>query len=142
MRPLALIPMLALCAACNFSTASAGTLPPTTLPASVTVDDQIGISVELAYQAAALAERTAVKAGMVDPVLAAKLQNADNEAYAAVCYTRSAYNLANGENPVNRKDQCPSYTKRGKLVGYAQAGQRAIETILVLVSLTQQASAQ
>lgn len=129
MRPLALLGALALSLS---GCATASTLP-TQLPGSVTVDDKIGSSVELAYQAAALAERTAVAAGFVTPSQATRLMALDNKAYTYVCYTRTAYDLANGKSPSARHDTCPVATKSGTIPAYADAARAALTIIQEIV---------
>jgi hypothetical protein len=109
----------------------------TQLPGSVTVDDKIGASVEIAYQAAALAERTAVQAGLVNPAQARRLITLDNQAYTYVCYTRTAYDLANGRSPAVRKDTCPLATKSGTIPAYADAARAALTILKEIVGSLQ-----
>lgn len=106
------------------------------LPSTTTIDDQVGISVEIAYQAAALAEETAIRAGFVSPGEAGKLLVLDNQAYDAVCYTRTAYNIANGFDPMKRVDGCRPETKSNKYTSYAQAAAAALDVIRDLVQGT------
>src|SRR4051812_15609051 len=99
-----IIPAIALClclSGCATAATPLGTFP-TQLPENFIQDDQLGISVELAYQAASLAERTAIKAGFVTPARARALIALDNQAYLGVCAYRTAYDVANGRSPVAR----------------------------------------
>lgn len=73
--------------------------PVTTLAADKTVlDEQVAISVELAYQAAVLGVSTVTKAGMVKGALAEKLLDADRVAYQAVLAVRAAYDTGNARS--------------------------------------------
>lgn len=89
---LALCAGLALCA-CNLP----GGVPPA--PASVAdqtkVDEQAALSVELAYQSAVLAVRTANRAGLLSPADRARAAELDTRAYAAVQAVRAAYEAGN-----------------------------------------------
>jgi hypothetical protein len=105
------------------------------LAPSVIVDDQAGIAVETAYQAATLAVRTAVKAGFVSPSQARTLLAYDTRAYREVCKTRTAYDVVNGKDPAARKDGCPADTKTGAILGYASAASLALGTIRDLVTV-------
>jgi hypothetical protein len=133
MRPLALIAAIALClpsASCAQFPSSVGSIGQNTK-----VDEQVGISVELAYQAASLAERTAVKARLVTPSEAAQLLPLDQQAYRAVCFTRTAYDAANGRDPEKRQDGCPMDTKMGagSYTAAADAALAAIRTLTLTV---------
>lgn len=123
-------------ALCSCATPSAAQFP-TQLPGSVTVDDKIGSSVEIAYQAAALAERTALKAGFVSPAQASRLLLLDNQAYKYVCYTRTAYDLANGKSPSARADACPAATKSGTIPSYADAARSALTILKEIIGSLQ-----
>jgi hypothetical protein len=136
--PYILLTAMAAASLCSCATAARADFPPTQLPPSVTVDDKLGIAVETAYQAAALAERTAVKAGFVSPDQARQLIALDNQAYTYVCYTRTAYDLANGRSPYARKDGCPLATKAGVIPTYVDAA-RTVITILRQMLGTMQA---
>jgi hypothetical protein len=119
-----------------------GAFPPTQLPSSVLVDDKAGIAVETAYQAAALAERTAVRAGFVNPSQARTLIELDNRAYTYVCYTRTAYDLANGRDPYARHfDKCPKATKAGHIPTYVDAARAALTVIQQMVGVLKSARA-
>lgn len=124
-------------ASCSSASAfpSPGNIP-TTLPHTTLADDKIGIAVETAYQAASLAERTAVKAGFVSPAQARTLINLDNQAYEAVCLTRTAYDVANGQDPSARQDGCSAASKANRYVGYVEAARMAVEMLKSLVSTT------
>ena len=62
------------------------------------LDEQVAISVELAYQAAVLTVSTATKAGLVKGALAEKLLDADRKAYQAVLAVRAAYDTGNARS--------------------------------------------
>ena len=62
------------------------------------LDEQVAISVELAYQAAVLTVSTATKAGLVKGALAEKLLDADRAAYQAVLAVRAAYDTGNARS--------------------------------------------
>lgn len=138
MRSLILAAALCLTAGCATPAASVQSFP-TQLPENFIQDDQLGISVELAYQAASLAERTAIKAGFVHGARAVSLIKLDNQAYLGVCAYRTAYDVANGRNPAGRQDGCPSSTKVNRYVSYADAARQAISLIQGLVTSTKQA---
>lgn len=137
MKKLFLVPvllaLLASSSACATLPQSVGDVP-TVLSGSTTIDDKLGVAVETAYQGASLAERTAIKAGFVTPSNAAKLVVLDNQAYTYVCYTRTAYDIANGRSPGARQDGCATSTKTGSIPSYADAARSAIDTIKALLA--------
>jgi hypothetical protein len=73
-----------------------------TSPAAVadrtTLDERAGLSVELAYQAANLAIRTANRAGLLTPAAKAKARTLDDTAFAAVGKARAAYDAGNASS--------------------------------------------
>lgn len=62
------------------------------------LDEQVAISVELAYQATVLSVSIATKAGLVKGALAEKLLDADRVAYQAVLAVRAAYDTGNARS--------------------------------------------
>jgi hypothetical protein len=76
---------------------SPGALPtPVAVADRTKVDEQAGITVTLAYTAAARAAALAIDAGLVkDPAKVARIGQLDNQAYAAVQAVRTAYSAAN-----------------------------------------------
>lgn len=96
MKPLFLLPLFAIAACAPMST---GSLPP---PSEITehtvLDEKAGLSVELAYQAANLAARTANRAGVLSPSTKARLADLDTAAYNAVLNARMAYDLGNSQS--------------------------------------------
>ena len=82
------------------------------------LDEQVAISVELAYQAAVLTVSTATKAGFVKGALAEKLLDADRVAYQAVLAVRAAYDTGNAR----------SYADA------AQSAQTAIRGVIALIA--------
>lgn len=78
--------------------------PPVTPPAPATiadrtrVDEQAALSVELAYQAANLAIRTANSAGALSDANKLRAADLDNRAYKAVLAVRAAYDAGNATN--------------------------------------------
>jgi hypothetical protein len=90
---LALAGALAL-AGCNLASLSVPTSP-AALADRTTLDERAGLSVELAYQAANLAIRTANRAGLLAPSAKAKARALDDTAFAAVGKARAAYDAGN-----------------------------------------------
>lgn len=85
-------------ASCGLASAALGppeNLVPAAAADQTVLDEQVAISVELAYQAAVLTVSTATKAGLVKGATAEKLLAADNKAYQAVLAVRAAYDTGN-----------------------------------------------
>lgn len=85
-------------ASCGLASAALGppdNLVPAAAADKTVLDEQVAISVELAYQAAVLTVSTATKAGLVKGATAEKLLAADNKAYQAVLAVRAAYDTGN-----------------------------------------------
>lgn len=73
-----------------------------TLPASPAVvadrtvlDEQAGLAIELAYEAAGTAVLTANRAGLIPATLKPRIAAADRKAFAAVQAVRAAYDAGN-----------------------------------------------
>lgn len=92
----------ALClAGCGIASAALGppeNLVPAAAADKTVLDEQVAISVELAYQAAVLTVSTATKAGLVKGATAEKLLAADKKAYQAVLAVRAAYDTGNARS--------------------------------------------
>lgn len=69
--------------------------PPATIADQTILDEQTGLSVELAYQAAATAVKTADQAGIIPAAAKLRIAAADRRAYAAVRAVRGAYDAQN-----------------------------------------------
>lgn len=98
MKRLMLLACLSLSlAGCGPMLALAGGIPPA--PAAVAdrtvIDEQAALSVELAYQAAALAIATAADFGALNGERATRAAAIDRAAYRAVLATRAAYDAGN-----------------------------------------------
>lgn len=78
-------------AACDFGTIQS----PGSVANRTVLDEQIAVSVELAYKAARVAVETGVDAGLIKGATAAKVALADNRAFAAVQFVRTAYRAGN-----------------------------------------------
>lgn len=92
---------LALCACAVPGIAPAdGGLPnaPGELADATLLDEQAALSVELAYQAAGTAVRTAVDAGVLHGEAADKVAALDRQAYRAVRAVRDAYDAGNADS--------------------------------------------
>jgi hypothetical protein len=88
-------------AACTTLATSVGppdNLVPAAAADQTVLDEQVAISVELAYQAAVLTVSTATKAGLVKGDAAVKLLDADRVAYQAVLAVRAAYDTGNARS--------------------------------------------
>jgi hypothetical protein len=108
-------------ASCGVASAALGppeNLVPAAAADQTVLDEQVAISVELAYQAAVLTVSTATKAGLVKGATAEKLLAADNKAYQAVLAVRAAYDTGNAR----------SYTEA------ATAAQNAIRQVVSLIA--------
>lgn len=80
--------------ACDFgSTASPASVANTTI-----LDEQVAVSIELAYKAARTALETGVDAGLIKGELATKVALADNKAFAATQAVQQAYKAGNASN--------------------------------------------
>lgn len=90
---------LALCA-CAPNTSADGGLPnaPGDLADATVLDEQTALSVELAYQAAGLAVKSAADAGVLHGDAAAKAAKLDRQAYGAVRAVRDAYDAGNADS--------------------------------------------
>lgn len=73
----------------------AGVPPPATYCDKTKLDERVGISVELAYQAFRTAVELGVDAHIVKGALAVKLAALDNTAFAATVATQNAYKTCN-----------------------------------------------
>lgn len=71
---------------------------PVTYADRTTLDETAGRSVELAYKAARLVVETGVDAGIIHGANAAKAQDLNRKAYAAVQTARAAYRSANADS--------------------------------------------
>jgi len=92
---------LALCACAVPGTApSDGSLPnaPGDLADATLLDEQAALSVELAYQAAGAAVKTAVDAGVLHGDAADQVAALDRQAYRAVRAVRDAYDAGNADS--------------------------------------------
>lgn len=76
--------------ACTTVPAGPGAVAETTV-----LDEQVAVSVELAYKAARLALETGVDAGLIKGTRATQVAELDNRAYIAVTAVRSAYRAGN-----------------------------------------------
>lgn len=90
--------------------------PPATVANQTKLDEQAAIGIELAYQAANLAIRTANRAGALSPSDKLKAADLDNQAYRAVLAVRAAYDAGNDTN-------------------YGAASAKAQEAVLALLKL-------
>lgn len=97
MRGLLVAVSLALSACAGPNAASDGGLPaaPAEIADTTTLDEQVALSVELAYQAAGLAVKTAADTGILRGDAAASVAALDRKAYAAVRAVRRAYDTGN-----------------------------------------------
>lgn len=88
---------LALCACTGPIAASDGGLPaaPAEIAETTALDEQVALSVELAYQAAGLAVKTAADSGILRGDAAASVAALDRKAYGAVRAVRKAYDTGN-----------------------------------------------
>jgi hypothetical protein len=89
---------LAACAPLATAVGPPDNLVPGVAADKTVLDEQVAISVELAYQAAVLTVSTATKAGLVKGPLAEKLLDADRVAYQAVLAVRAAYDTGNARS--------------------------------------------
>lgn len=84
--------------ACSLASAPYIPASPSEIANQTALDEQTALSVELAYQAAGLAVRTAVDAGIVKGETAENIATLDGKAYGAVRAVRSAYDAGNAES--------------------------------------------
>ena len=89
---------LAACAPLATAVGPPDNLVPAAAADQTVLDEQVAISVELAYQAAVLTVSTATKAGLVKGDTAVKLLDADRVAYQAVLAVRAAYDTGNARS--------------------------------------------
>jgi hypothetical protein len=77
--------------------ATLGAIPtsPGAVASATVLDEKAAIGFELAYQGAALAATTAIKAGFIKGPAATRVALIDNKAYAAVKAVRTAYDSSN-----------------------------------------------
>ena len=71
---------------------------PQDVAARTALDEQAALGVELAYQAAALAGRTALRADLLPAEQRPAVRAADARAYAAVAAVRRAYDVGNARS--------------------------------------------
>ncbi len=103
---------LALVAAASIGLAGCNPAPPIT-PSSVAqqtkLDEQVGLTVTLAYTAAARAAALAIKTGLIkDKPTIARIGQLNARAYAAVLAVRAAYQAGNTASYVSALTQAQS----------------------------------
>lgn len=86
-----------LLAGCGPMLSAIGLVPPAPVAVAQTtkLDEQVALSVELAYKGARLAVSTGIKAGLIKGPLAGRIAAADDAAYKAVLTVRAAYDAGN-----------------------------------------------
>lgn len=86
-----------LLAGCGPMLSAIGLVPPAPVAVAQTtkLDEQVALSVELAYKGARLAVSTGIKAGLIKGALAGRIAAADDTAYKAVVAVRAAYDAGN-----------------------------------------------
>jgi len=94
---------LMLAAALAVSLPGCATIPtaPADLANQTKLDEQAALSIELAYQAAALAVSTAADLGVLRGANASKAAEIDRRAYSAVKSVRAAYDAGNSASYAN-----------------------------------------
>lgn len=93
--PLLLSALLSACAVGGASLATAIPPAPIVVADRTMIDERAALGVELAYQAAALSLRTAIRADLLSPAARAHAQSAEAKAYLAVTAARAAYDTGN-----------------------------------------------
>ncbi|OHC96388.1 MAG: hypothetical protein A2792_00095 [Sphingomonadales bacterium RIFCSPHIGHO2_01_FULL_65_20] len=91
---------LAVCAVACTPLATNGGLPqaPEEIADATVLDEQVALSVELAYQATAIAAKAAADSGTLKGERAAQIATLDRRAFAAVQAVRKAYDAGNARS--------------------------------------------